>query len=112
MKAKCIICSASYDSYDGDLLKCFPCNQAESKKMIKHINRPKIPQTNCTKHITIDQKKQIAAFIIETHGVLYEAYKDAPPFILEKLGIAIDFIGIRSIVNSSYFKEMAFQDCE
>jgi len=80
--------------------------------MINHINRAKIPQTNCTKHITIEQKKQIAAFIIETHGVLYEAYKDAPPFIFDKLGITIDFIGIRSIVNSSYFREMAFADCE
>lgn len=101
-----------YDSYIGDFLMCFPCNQSESKKIIKRINRPKIPQTDCTKHITIDQKKQIAAFIIETHGILYKNYKDSPPFILEKLGITIDWVGIRSIVNSSYFKEMAFNDCE
>ncbi len=112
MKTQCSKCSMPYDSYQGDFLMCFPCNQAESKKMIKHINRPKIPQTDCTKHITIEQKKEIAAFIIETHGVLYKAYKDAPEFIFKKFGLTIDFIGIRSIVNSSYFKEMAFKNCE
>lgn len=112
MKTQCSKCSMPYDSYIGDFLMCFPCNKAESKKMIKHINRPKIPQTNCTKHLTIEQKKQIATFILETHGILYKAYKDSPAFIFEKLGITIDSVGIRSIINSSYFKEMAFSNGE
>lgn len=112
MKTDCIKCLKSYEAYIGDFSMCFACNQAEIKKIIKRTYRPKIPQTDCTKHLTIEQKKQIAAFIIETHGVLYKNYKDAPSFILEKLGITIDAIGIRSIVNSSYFKEMAFVDCE
>lgn len=112
MKAHCTKCNSIYDNYKNDYLKCFSCNQEESKKMIKHINSAKIPQTDCTKHITLDQKKQIAAFILETHGDLYKSYREAPKFILEKLGIAVNFIGVRSIVNSSYFKEMAFKDCD
>lgn len=107
MKTQCSVCSMPYNSYIGDFLKCYDCNQSESKKMLNYINRPKIPQTDCTKHITIEQKKEIAAFILETHDVLYKKYKDASPFIFKKFGITIDWIGIRSIVNASYFKEMA-----
>lgn len=112
IKSSCIICKEEYTSYKNDFLRCYDCNEKESKKMLGYINRPKIPQINSTKHLTIEQKKEISAFIIETHGILYENYKDAPPFIFEKLGYTIDPIGIRSIVNSSYFKEMAFKDCD
>lgn len=110
MKTQCTSCSMPYDSYAGDFLKCFSCNQKESKKMIAHINRPKIVQNNRTKHLTKEVKEKICEYIIETHGVLYRSYRDSVPFICEKFNVQIDFGGVRALVNSEYFQKLAFDE--
>lgn len=78
--------------------------------MLAVVNKPKLFQTKATTHLKLDDKKRIAAFIIDNYGILFKSYRQAHVAIKEHLGIEINFIGVRSIINSSYFKEMAFTD--
>tara|TARA_R110000868_G_scaffold52587_1_gene165931 strand:+ start:1174 stop:1509 length:336 start_codon:yes stop_codon:yes gene_type:complete len=111
MLVQCDICSKPYKPYTGDFLKCFECNQAQSHKIIKTlIRKPKIIQRKCTTHLDRKSKEKIATYIVKTHGVLYETYRDSIPFIKDELGFTIDFSGIRSIVNMDYFRKMAFDE--
>lgn len=80
--------------------------------MLAYINRPKIPQNARTQHLSPEMKKKIAEYIIESHGILYKSYREAVPFICEKFNVNIEFGGVRAIVNSKYFQDLAFEECE
>lgn len=101
-KKRCKHCRATFRTTNS-------INICHSCKLIDPCNGAKIYQTPSTNHITKDQKKLVADFIIENQGKLFKIYKESIPLIKSELGIDLDFKGIRSIVNSSYYKEAAFE---
>jgi hypothetical protein len=101
MKKRCKHCRASFRT-TSNINICHSC------KLTEPCNGIKIYQTPSTNHITKDEKRKVADFIIKNHGTLFKIYKESIPYIKEELGINLDFKGVRSIVNSSYYKEAAF----
>lgn len=108
MKVTCSICFKEYKSYKDDHLKCFSCNRKETRELIKLSKAPKIVQRNCTAHLDKETKKKICSYIVLEHGSLFKTYKESVPFIKKAFDIEIDFKAVRSLVNSEYYRNLAF----
>lgn len=103
MKKKCKHCRSVFKISSGQELDiCHSC------KLIYPYNGARIYQTPCTSHLTKDLKHKIADFIFKNHGALFKIYKESMPFIEKEFDIKIDFKGVRSIVNSEYYRNIAF----
>lgn len=101
-KKKCKHCRATFRT-TSNINICHSC------KLIEPCNGARLYQTPSTNHITKDQKRIVADFLIENHGSLFKIYKESIPHIKNNLGIDLDFKGVRSIISSSYYKEAAFE---
>lgn len=94
----CTICNAVF--LNPESKKCHHCNLVNAKNK---------EHTTCTAHLTRDDKKKIADFISKNKGVMFKFYNNAIPFIKKELGFDLDQKGLRSIVNSEYYKTTAFE---
>jgi hypothetical protein len=93
----CTTCNAVYINKESSI--CHSCALVDNYK-----NK----QNQVTSHINGKLKKKIAKFIAFYRGKKFKFYKDAIPLIEEKYNIDLDERGIRSIINSEYYKSIAF----